>query len=639
MKRVCSLLLAFALLLSVAQPTALAAELDAADEAAVVAAAEAEAASDEEDAIDDAEEEQEEASEAAEEAESEAAEEEAPAAVDEETPAAADETTANEEETSTTADEAADDEEEASTTTDEAADDEEEASTTTDEAADDEEEVSTTTEDEDDVTVSAAYVDDDGTLTLELSEGVPADGTYTGAATVEPDEYEDFDAYEVQIAFTFADGALTGAELVSTVDEDNESYFNRAFSTGRGKVSSIIEQLKGSTTTVDAVSNATCSSKGIVAAYEDAYAQAVEANTPVINFTTLKVAGVDILSADNYTITYEDGGTVVFDPATDTLTLTNANIPNSTTHGINAAGADLTIELVGENTITANLGNGITVSAANLTITGSGDLTVKSYNTAIGNTGTGKTMTLNGTGSISVTSTNSIGLAGSNVVIENQKDLTISSESYGIDGKTGGSGVSIIDSAVTINAAGTTSYGTKHYGIHSYTSVAISGDSDVTVSSGVGAISATGTVSVAPGTSGYVEVLVGSSEEDAAQLDGSPYSATAELTLSDDYTYVHVQPYTEPAYVYAYVNVPYSVFYAQLNDDGDVDTVTSATTSKAANCKNVYMTVDSDAGTTSIYGVVVPVKMSASTYEAVAGLVTDSTAAYYVGEAVEDPAV
>ncbi|MCD8335139.1 MAG: sortase B protein-sorting domain-containing protein [Clostridiales bacterium] len=351
MKRVCSLLLAFSLLLSVAQPTALAAELDAADEAAVVAAAESAEASDEEEAVDDAEEEQEEASEAAEEDESEAAEEEIPAAVDEETPAAADETTANEEETSTTADEAADDEEEASTIT----------------------------EDEDDVTVSAAYVDDDsGSLTLELSEGVPADGTYTGAATVEPDEYEDFDAYEVQIAFTFADGALTVAELVSTVDEDNETYFERAFSTGRGKISSIIEQLKGSTTTVDVVSNATCSSKGIVAAYEDAYAQAVAANT--------------------------------------------------------------------------------------------------------------------------------------------------------------------------------------------------------------------------------------SAKE-------------------------------ETEYVYAYMNVPYSAFYAELNDSGDVDTVTSATTSKAANCKNVYMTVDSDAGTTSIYGVVVPVKMSAATYEAVAGLVTDSTAAYYVGEDVEDPAV
>ncbi|MCC8075108.1 MAG: FMN-binding protein, partial [Clostridiales bacterium] len=317
MKRVCSLLLSLALLLSVAQPTVLAAELDASDETAVAAAAEVEEAAAEEEAEADTEDEQE--AEAAEEdiAEAETEAEE----VEEETPAA---------------------------------------------------------EDENEATVSAAYVDDDGSLTLELSEGTPADGTYTGTATVEPDEYEDFDAYEVQIAFSFADGALTGAELVSTVDEDNETYFERAFSTGRGKVSSIVEQLKGSTTTVDVVSNATCSSKGIAAAYEDAYAQAVAANT--------------------------------------------------------------------------------------------------------------------------------------------------------------------------------------------------------------------------------------SGEE-------------------------------ETEYVYTYMNVPYSAFYAELNDDGDVDTVTSATTSKAANCKNVYMTVDSDAGTTSIYGVVVPVKMSAATYETVAGLVTDSTAAYYVGEAVEEPAV
>ncbi|MCD8053119.1 MAG: FMN-binding protein [Lachnospiraceae bacterium] len=228
--------------------------------------------------------------------------------------------------------------------------------------------------------ISLTYVDDDGTLTLELSEGTPADGTYTGTATVEPDEYEDFDAYEVQIAFTFADGALTGAELVSTIsDRHNSSYFSDA-AEGYGSYTGVYDQLISGSTTVDAVSEATCSSKAIVAAYEDAYAQAVAANT-------------------------------------------------------------------------------------------------------------------------------------------------------------------------------------------------------------------------------------GSSEEE------------------------------ETEYVYVYMNVPYADFYAELNDDGDVDTVSSATTSKAANCKNVYLTVDSDAGTTSIYGVVVPVKMSAATYENVAGLVTDSTAAYYVGEAVEDPAV
>ncbi len=45
-------------------------------------------------------------------------------------------------------------------------------------------------------------------------------------------------------------------------------------------------------------------------------------------------------------------------------------------------------------------------------------------------------------------------------------------------------------------------------------------------------------------------------------------------------------------YNYYYMNVPYSVFYDELNDDGDVDAVSSATTSKAANCKNVYLTVD-----------------------------------------------
>ncbi|MCD7887754.1 MAG: hypothetical protein LUG44_09125, partial [Clostridiales bacterium] len=123
---------------------------------------------------------------------------------------------------------------------------------------------------------------------------------------------------------------------------------------------------------------------------------------------------------------------------------------------------------------------------------------------------------------------------------------------------------------------------------------------------------------------------------DTAATDGTTYRVTI---TSSNYAANIVNATFAETYVYAYMNVPYADFYAELDDDGDVDTVTSATTSKAVNCKNVYLTVDSDAGTTSIYGVVVPVKMSAATYEAVAGLITDSTAAYYVGEAVEDPAV
>ncbi|MCD8126816.1 MAG: hypothetical protein LUD82_04890 [Clostridiales bacterium] len=93
-------------------------------------------------------------------------------------------------------------------------------------------------------------------------------------------------------------------------------------------------------------------------------------------------------------------------------------------------------------------------------------------------------------------------------------------------------------------------------------------------------------------------------------------------------------------YNYYYMNVPYSVFYDELNDDGDVDAVSSATTSKAANCKNVYLIVDEDEGTTTIYGVVIPVKISGSAYASVKDLVTDAAADYYVGDALESaPAV
>ncbi len=260
------------------------------------------------------------------------------------------------------------------------------------------------------------------------------------------------------------------------------------------------------------------------------------------SISTLKVAGVDILSAEDNTITYEDGGTVVFDKETGTLTLTDANIPtNGSNYGINCSGGNLTIVLVGDNTITCKMAGGIMVSAANLTVTGSGNLTMTCYGAGIYASGTGKTLTLQGTGDISITSSSN-GLAASNVVIQDQNNLTISAARYGIYGQTGGNGITIDNSTVSVTATGNSDY----YGMFSYTNIAISGDSDVTVTSKVGSIYAKGTLTVTPGASGLVEILAGSSADDAVLYGGTYYSEATTLDSADlnTNTYAHIYPHT-----------------------------------------------------------------------------------------------
>ena len=56
------------------------------------------------------------------------------------------------------------------------------------------------------------------------------DGAYTASATVSPDEYEDFDAYGIDVSVTVSDGKITDVS-VSNMDEitrKNKSYVNDA---------------------------------------------------------------------------------------------------------------------------------------------------------------------------------------------------------------------------------------------------------------------------------------------------------------------------------------------------------------------------------------------------------------------------
>ena len=80
------------------------------------------------------------------------------------------------------------------------------------------------------------------------------------------------------------------------------------------------------------------------------------------------VQGVDILSAENHTVQC-GSGTAVYDPGTKTLRLENAAIGGSLLYGIQIDEVGVTVELIGENTVSAHFG---IYSEQPFTIQGSG---------------------------------------------------------------------------------------------------------------------------------------------------------------------------------------------------------------------------------------------------------------------------
>ena len=117
------------------------------------------------------------------------------------------------------------------------------------------------------------------------------------------------------------------------------------------------------------------------------------------------VGGVQVTS-ENAADVLEDGGTVIYNPSTSTLTLNNANITggyeeNDYFYGIRADGA-LNIVLTGSNTVTATAGTNCTFCYGiwvhdELNVSGDGTLTVTASEAASANTGiTAFDVTING---------------------------------------------------------------------------------------------------------------------------------------------------------------------------------------------------------------------------------------------------
>lgn len=104
------------------------------------------------------------------------------------------------------------------------------------------------------------------------------DGSYTGQASVLPDEDQDFDAYDIKVDVTVENGAVSKVDYSAdtAIDPNNQAYANWAMNGRRNKpgtAARIIEAngIEG----VDTFSGATCTSKGILEAAGKALEQAV----------------------------------------------------------------------------------------------------------------------------------------------------------------------------------------------------------------------------------------------------------------------------------------------------------------------------------------------------------------------------
>lgn len=97
-------------------------------------------------------------------------------------------------------------------------------------------------------------------------------GTFTGTAVCAADEDEDFDDYNLTLTIVIQDDKVTAiTDITGDGDSGNDSFINRA-ANGTKKLTGTVAKIlaNGTTDGVDSVSGATCSSKAIVAAVQNA---------------------------------------------------------------------------------------------------------------------------------------------------------------------------------------------------------------------------------------------------------------------------------------------------------------------------------------------------------------------------------
>lgn len=309
----------------------------------------------------------------------------------------------------------------------------------------------------------------------------------------------------------------------------------------------------------------------------------------------LLVNGVDILTAPEYTVQCGDG-TAVWDPDANTLTLTNATInmddsrPTSTHTAIeNPNSYDMTVVLVGENKITKTADgtylNGI-YSKRDLTVTGEGSLTIEGgrnyslyagYDMILDGAEVhiiegGHDIGIKGEGSVQVV--NGSVVTGEDLIllfsdyVNGDGNMLIQDSTVKIEETTpesngiccwgeltvirstvtatspylalyGDMGLSIQDSTVTATS-------TDDYGIWTSGSLSISGHSTVTAQGALVGMDGYDGASVTAPEDGMVDILLGTSPEDAQLSSSSPLEPGQKVFLIglDNYTYAKVGAHT-----------------------------------------------------------------------------------------------
>ena len=103
------------------------------------------------------------------------------------------------------------------------------------------------------------------------------DGTYIANGLCEPDEDAEFDPYTLSLQLTVSgDRIVAITDVTGDGDASNDTYIRRA-ANGTSKLAGLVTQIteKGTLEGIDTVSRATCSSKAIIKACQNALEQAV----------------------------------------------------------------------------------------------------------------------------------------------------------------------------------------------------------------------------------------------------------------------------------------------------------------------------------------------------------------------------
>ena len=115
-------------------------------------------------------------------------------------------------------------------------------------------------------TETESETETEGETDTENSDSVYIDGAYTVSVVCEPDEDQDFEAYNLSMTVHIKDDKITAVtDIVGDGDQSNESYIKRA-AEGTSKLPGVVTQIteKGGLDAIDTVTRATCSSNTII---------------------------------------------------------------------------------------------------------------------------------------------------------------------------------------------------------------------------------------------------------------------------------------------------------------------------------------------------------------------------------------